>query len=199
MDHQCPVCLHKINDPVETNCGHKFCGECLVGVWKIGSCNGPIRCPVCRQQVTIVLQCFRSRDASNSQLTHDINDYNRRFSGEPRPVSKFVSILNSLIASPSHIHLSLQWLDYIYDLPVLLRHMSSEFFSVGGLVYMFRIRVVLCFLAAIMYLISPLDFIPEAVFGLLGLFDDIFVILLLAIYITIIYRQFLASRWENDN
>jgi len=90
-------------------------------------------------------------------------------------------------------------LDYIYDLPTLLRHITSEFFSVGGLMYMFRIRIVICFTGAIMYLISPLDMIPEAVFGLFGLLDDVFVVLLVAIYITIIYRRFLANRWEEEN
>ena len=62
--------------------------------------------------------------------------------------------------------------------------------------YVFRLRIVLCVVAAIMYLISPLDMIPEAVFGIFGLFDDIIVVLLLAIYVTIIYRRFLSSRWE---
>lgn len=64
--------------------------------------------------------------------------------------------------------------------------------------YMLRIRIVLCFVAAIMYLISPLDMIPEAFFGALGLLDDLFVVLLLAVYVTMIYRRFLATRWEND-
>lgn len=65
--------------------------------------------------------------------------------------------------------------------------------------YMLRIRIVLCFIAAIMYLISPLDMIPEAIFGLLGLLDDIFVVILLAVYVTIIYRRFLANRWVDDD
>lgn len=69
----------------------------------------------------------------------------------------------------------------------------------GGLMYMFRLRIVLCFLAALMYLISPLDMIPEAVFGILGLLDDLFVVLLLAIYITVVYRRFLAGRWQEDS
>lgn len=49
-----------------------------------------------------------------------------------------------------------------------------------------------------MYLISPLDMIPEAVFGILGLLDDMFVVFLLAIYVTVIYRRFLATRWQNQ-
>lgn len=80
----------------------------------------------------------------------------------------------------------------------MLRHLSNDFFSSNGLFYMFRIRVFICVLAAIMYLISPLDMIPEAVFGIFGLIDDIVVVVLLAIYVTIIYRRFLSTRWNDD-
>ncbi|XP_054161791.1 E3 ubiquitin-protein ligase RNF170-like [Oppia nitens] len=183
MDNQCPVCLNEPRFPIETNCGHLFCAQCLIVYWQHGQWRGgPIKCPVCRQQVSVMLQCFQpntvlsdEESSERSRIMHDVNDYNRRYSGAPRPL-----------------------MDYIYDLPTLLRHLTSEFFTVGGLMYMFRIRIVLCFVAAIMYLISPLDMIPEAVFGLFGLLDDIFVVLLLAIYVTIIYRRFLSRRWEEE-
>ncbi|XP_055946466.1 E3 ubiquitin-protein ligase RNF170-like isoform X1 [Argiope bruennichi] len=178
-DHQCPVCLNEPHYPVETNCGHLFCAQCVITYWRHGNWMGAIHCPVCRQLVTALLQCFtNSSDLSSTErvrLLEEINDYNRHYSGEPRP-----------------------WLDYLWDLPTLLRHAGSEFFSVGGIMYMFRLRIFLCFIAAVMYLISPLDMIPEAVFGILGLLDDMFVVLLLAIYVTVIYRRFLAARWQNQ-
>lgn len=59
---------------------------------------------------------------------------------------------------------------------------------------MFRIRILLVLLAALLYLISPFDIIPEAAFGILGLLDDFFILLLLAIYVSIIYRRFVASQ-----
>lgn len=90
-------------------------------------------------------------------------------------------------------------MDYIRDLPTLLRHTYNEFFTVGGLIWMFRLRVMICFIAAVLYFISPLDIIPEAVFGLLGFLDDFFIILLLAIYITLIYRQFVQNRAAAGN
>lgn len=139
-----------------------------------------MRCPVCRQQVTVLFQAFTDSELNTAELQEtetrirlqqEINQYNRRFSGEPRP-----------------------YMDYIRDLPTISRHLWNEFFSVGGLVYMFRIRIVLCLLAGFIYLISPLDVIPEAVFGLLGFLDDLFVFLLLAIYLSILYRRYLADR-----
>lgn len=183
-DSQCPICLGTARYAIETNCGHLFCGQCMIMYWRHGTWLGAVRCPVCRQQVTLLLQCFTDGEQNSAELedvderntvTREINDYNRRFSGEPRPL-----------------------MDYVRDLPTLLRHLWNEFFSIGGLMYMFRFRIVLCFFAACMYLISPLDIIPEAVFGILGLLDDLFVMLLLAIYISIIYRRFIANRAQTN-
>ncbi|XP_014667062.1 PREDICTED: E3 ubiquitin-protein ligase RNF170-like isoform X2 [Priapulus caudatus] len=176
-DMQCPICLNHARFAVETNCGHMFCGLCIITYWQHGTWLGAVSCPVCRQQVTVLLCYFNEAVLSEqdieerNQLIVDINGYNRRYSGEPRSV-----------------------LDYLYDLPTLLRHAVSEFFSVGGLMAMFRLRLLLCFFAALLYLISPLDILPEAVFGILGLIDDVFVLLLLAVYVSIIYRRYLADR-----
>ena len=87
-----------------------------------------------------------------------------------------------------------QLLDYLYDMPTLLRHLMQELFSVNGLVWMFRIRIILCLFAALLYLLLPFDLLPEAVFGILGYLDDILVVLLLTVYVTVIYRNFVANR-----
>ena len=87
-----------------------------------------------------------------------------------------------------------QIMERIMDLPTLLRHAFREMFSVGGLFWMFRIRIILCLMGAFFYLISPLDFVPEALFGILGFLDDFFVIFLLLIYISIMYREVITQR-----
>lgn len=61
---------------------------------------------------------------------------------------------------------------------------------------MFRLRVLICFLVALLYLVSPLDIIPESVFGFFGFLDDLFITLLLAVYISVIYRRLIAERAE---
>lgn len=170
-DNKCPICLQDARYAVETNCGHLFCGQCIVTYWLFGNWLGAVQCPVCRQTVSLLLRDFPANSEGGEEIEQSIRDYNRRFSGQPRPV-----------------------MDYIWDLPALLRHLLREFFSVGGLVIMFRARIVLCVIAIIVYLISPLDILPEAVLGLLGLLDDVFVLLLVLVYMTIIYRQVVAQR-----
>ncbi|XP_048950981.1 E3 ubiquitin-protein ligase RNF170 isoform X2 [Canis lupus dingo] len=148
-------------------------GTCIIAYWRYGSWLGAISCPICRQTVTLLLTVFGENDQSQDvvSLRQDINDYNRRFSGQPRSI-----------------------MERIMDLPTLLRHAFREMFSVGGLFWMFRIRIILCLMGAFFYLISPLDFVPEALFGILGFLDDFFVIFLLLIYISIMYREVITQR-----
>ncbi|XP_064626664.1 E3 ubiquitin-protein ligase RNF170-like isoform X2 [Lineus longissimus] len=177
----CPVCLGDTSYAVETNCGHVFCGSCITTYWHYGSWLGAIRCPVCRQQVNILLFNFTEQEArtvtnERGEIVQEINNYNRRFSGEPRP-----------------------WMDYIRDLPTLLRYAGSEFFTWNGLVWVFHARILICCLAALLYFIIPFDIIPEGAFGLIGFFDDMFIVFMLAIYITIIYRRLVEARANNIN
>ncbi|XDV21522.1 hypothetical protein PO909_026613 [Leuciscus waleckii] len=156
-DMSCPVCLQQAVLPVETNCGHLFCAY-----WRYGAWLGAINCPICRQMVTLLFPLFHDTGPSAATadgqvepvlILTDINDYNRRFSGQPRSL-----------------------LDRLRDVPTLLRH------------------ILLVLLGALVYLASPLDFIPEGVVGLLGFLDDFFVILLLFIYISIMYREVVTQR-----
>ncbi|KAM4709738.1 E3 ubiquitin-protein ligase RNF170 isoform 1-T1 [Discoglossus pictus] len=171
-DMSCPVCLQQATFPVETNCGHLFCGPCIIAYWRYGSWLGAISCPICRQTVTLLFPAFQENGQQDAiEINQEVNSYNRRFSGQPRTL-----------------------MERIMDLPTLLRHAFREMFSVGGLFWMFRIRIVLCLLGALFYLVSPLDIIPEALFGILGFLDDFFVLFLLLIYISIMYREVVTQR-----
>ncbi|KAH0628424.1 hypothetical protein JD844_009573 [Phrynosoma platyrhinos] len=144
---------------------------CIIAYWRCGSWLGAIHCPICRQTVTLFLPLFSEGQEDAVQVLQDVSDYNRRFSGQPRSI-----------------------MERIMDLPTLLRHAFREMFSVGGLFWMFRIRIFLCLLGALLYLASPLDFLPEALFGILGFLDDFFVVFLLLIYISIMYREVVTQR-----
>ncbi|XP_067277251.1 finTRIM family, member 81 isoform X2 [Pseudorasbora parva] len=48
----CPICLHLLNNPVTTSCGHSFCMNCLNECWDQGDQKGVYSCPQCRQTFT---------------------------------------------------------------------------------------------------------------------------------------------------
>lgn len=180
----CPICISPHRLAVETNCGHKFCGFCLRNYLNnripgdFSIFNGRLSCPLCRQDINIMLLSFTPEEVQSNELEGEriaiettVHEYNIRFANGSR-----------------------NWLSYIRDCPVLVRHMLIDFFSFGGLVWMFRVRVIVCFLAAIMYLFLPLDIIPEAMFGFFGFLDDLIVFFLCAIYVSIIYRRVIINR-----
>lgn len=101
-----------------------------------------------------------------NQVSQEVVDYNRRFSGAPRD---FVEI--------------------IHDAPVLLRRLVTVAFSLRGLQALSRLRTLFLILVPIVYLLSPFDLLPEAVLGIVGLLDDVIVVVSMLLYATILYRS----------
>lgn len=173
-DRTCPICFAECRWAVLTNCGHLFCSQCILAYWNFTSPLAAVPCPVCRAPVNLLLTSYAEADpAAEGRAEADaaVNAYNRRFSGAPR-----------------------SFLDYVRDLPVLLPHLFRELFSFSGLMMVFRLRVLCCLLMAFLYVISPLDIVPEGVFGLFGLLDDLFILFILAVYLAAAYRSFVANR-----
>jgi RING finger protein 170 len=180
-NYDCAICLGEATLALETNCGHVYCGNCILEVWRRSNALQATTCPYCRQRITIILPYFsqEERDSADvaeietrSGLLTEVHTYNRRYSGEPRTL-----------------------LEMIRDLPVLLRHLVHYLFSGDGLHLAFQLRVAILAAVWLLYLLSPLDLIPEAVFGLVGLLDDL-VIFLLAMYLTFFFRQIMANMGE---
>ena len=88
----------------------------------------------------------------------------------------------------------LQLWDQIRDLPVLVPYLLRRLFSLEGLMWVFRLRVMLCIGGLVVYVLSPFDIIPETIFGLFGILDDIFVAFVLLLYATVAFRQVMANR-----
>mmetsp|Transcript_1242 Transcript_1242/g.1641 ORF Transcript_1242/g.1641 Transcript_1242/m.1641 type:complete len:121 (+) Transcript_1242:303-665(+) len=63
--------------------------------------------------------------------------------------------------------------DKIRDVPFLMSIFTDEIVNSFGRVLLGRLDVALTILAMIVYLLSPFDLVPEAVFGLIGLIDDV--------------------------
>jgi len=181
LDNTCPVCFGICRYAVLTNCGHRFCSNCIITYWRVGRWIGnAVECPVCRVRVTLLLPDFlngavgdgdhQAEIEARTEAIAEIREYNRRFSGLPR-----------------------SFMDYLRDAPVLLRHLWHRLFTMGGLMLIFRLRILLCFAAMFLYVLSPLDILPEAVFGLLGIMDDLFIVGMALFYVMALYRHYIGQ------
>ncbi|XP_023344930.1 E3 ubiquitin-protein ligase RNF170 [Eurytemora carolleeae] len=148
----CAICLSETRFAVQTNCGHSYCGNCILEVWRRSSQLSAITCPYCRQRITLLLSYFSQEERTaaepgdveirNKVLEH-IYAYNKRHSGEPRSI-----------------------LEIIRDVPTLLRHLVLRFFDGDdGINFAFQLRIIALVLFWITYLLSPLDLIPEVPFN----------------------------------
>lgn len=126
---------------------------------------------------------------ADDDLQDQVADYNQRMSGQWRPVS-------ALPESPfsCSIYLYPQLWSYLCDVPILLRHLWQELFSDRGPLLIRRLYLVYVAGLLLLYLLSPFDIIPESVFGVIGLLDDLVLLLIAAVYIAFVYRAVLTQR-----
>ncbi len=61
-----------------------------------------------------------------------------------------------------------------------------------------RLYILLVLFLAVLYLISPIDLIPEALFRVLGLGDDLFAMAMALLYGVNLYREYIVRIGEEQ-
>lgn len=82
-------------------------------------------------------------------------------------------------------------MDHLRDFPTMFRQMAARIFQMENA---FKLRAFFMILGLVLYVLSPLDIIPEAVFGVIGLIDDI---LLVGIVLMVLTSAFYTAYSNN--
>ena len=82
----------------------------------------------------------------------------------------------------------------MYDFPTLMRYLIHDLFTVSGLLCIHRLHILLIFVLLLLYIVFPLDILPEAVLGFVGLLDDVLILVGVLVYLTLIYRAHVTNR-----
>eukprot|EP01135_Chromosphaera_perkinsii_P009898 Nk52_evm1s1957 gene=Nk52_evmTU1s1957 len=169
LDQMCPVCLCEAENPIETNCGHLFCCACFMEYWRHNRRSQAMTCPYCRSNVNGLI--LRSpQDSYSAHNLSQIGDYNRMYSDLPRT-----------------------WMETFRDLPILLRRFYYDIVSIGtsssAISYEFRLFSISIVLLNMLYILSPIDILPEMLLGVFGYFDDFMFLLITIFNITSLYRE----------
>eukprot|EP00250_Pteridium_aquilinum_P032983 c5048_g1_i2 orf=150-938(+) len=171
----CSICHDSFAFPCQANCAHWFCGDCILRVWQHTSALQPCRCPICRRPINLLIPSdFEwSRDPEAQRVLRDVANYNRYHGGGP------VSILQRA-----------------RDMPLLLRRLVQDLMDPQrALPLVHRTRIIIYLLLLAFYVFSPLDILPEAIFGFIGLLDDFLVMLLVLFHLAAMYRTALVYRF----
>lgn len=166
----CPICLETLSFAVRTNCSHIFCADCIRRCWQAqGELFAGPPCPMCRRRISLLIPTPFD-DNIPLELRESIEQFNRRFSGVPRTLS-----------------------EYMADLPSLARALGQELTSLRLFYIISRARIVFALIVAAIYLLSPFDIVPEAIFGVLGLLDDLFLYIVVGFMVLHWFRALMAT------
>ena len=79
-------------------------------------------------------------------------------------------------------------------MPALLQHLRRDTFRLqGGLPICSKLYYLMLALVLLLYILSPVDLIPEGIFGIFGLADDLCALLYVALYATGAYRTYITN------
>ena len=72
---KCPICLELVSNPVQTSCGHLFCGKCITST---------VNCPVDRKRFTKTTDHFNKRRLGNFRVLCPNSEKGCEWEGELR-------------------------------------------------------------------------------------------------------------------
>jgi len=140
-DH-CAICYCDIDKEVKSNCGHVFCGECLIKFWHSKK-QQKMSCPLCRCDVNVLIPNFALQQPDQSEeyeeMITNINKYNIACSNCP------TTILELVLGSPESMKIFLESLPSRKSFIKAFKYFVAFLYGLG----------------MIIYLVSPAEAIPE--------------------------------------
>uniref|UniRef100_A0A1D1Y3J6 E3 ubiquitin-protein ligase RNF170 n=1 Tax=Anthurium amnicola TaxID=1678845 RepID=A0A1D1Y3J6_9ARAE len=172
----CSVCHDSFNLPCQANCSHWFCGECILRVWHHGSALQACKCPICRRLITLLVPSevtqHQHRETEVGRVLENIQQYNRFFGGGSRSLNQ-----------------------RLRDLPFFLGRLLRELMDPQrSLPLVVKAQMIFVMVVSAIYVLSPVDILPEGVLGVIGLIDDFLVLLIVFLHLSAIYRSVLLNR-----
>ena len=169
---QCPICLERLRFAVETSCGHAYCGECLREWWQQNS-RIRIICALDRNLVSFLVPSHSIR----AQCDNEANQVNRQGASRAE-IDRFVREYNML--------------PEILSLGSIYQALRVGLLSIGQLSFQDRYvlsQTILYLIIFLFYFLSPIDFLPETFFGLVGLIDDLLILFVIVYNVGIMIRN----------
>lgn len=174
-DDCCPICFGDFTVSCRTNCGHWFCGNCILQLWMYRGALRACKCPICTcsiSKLTPEASLFSREEKEVVDLLKGIERYNRLYVGG----------LNGLLLK----------------IPLLLRRVFWALIDMLLDPHQIRLNYNVMRLVALLlgwiYRTCDFDFIPTGRLGIYGLFDSCAVIVVVVLFFAGLYRKWVRGR-----
>ncbi|KAL4272906.1 hypothetical protein GQ457_13G007400 [Hibiscus cannabinus] len=170
-DDCCPICFGPFTVPCRSNCGHWYCGSCILQFWNYSSASQPCKCPMCACKiVNLMPEASLQQQQSSQEVTEvlkSVQRYNLLFIGGVRG---FIQ-------------------QKVWELPFLIKRMVQGLMDPDtNDTYLAEIRL-FAMLLSIIYRATPFDFIPTGGLGISRVFDCSAIALVLILRLVGMYRR----------
>ncbi|KAK8527847.1 hypothetical protein V6N13_085656 [Hibiscus sabdariffa] len=180
-DDCCPICFGSFTVPCRSDCGHWYCGSCILQFWNYSSASQPCKCPMCACNIVNLMPEATLQQQQQSQevseVLKSIQRYNLLFLGGARG---FIQKVREL---PFFIKRMFQGLmdpdtndTYIAEMRLFA-------------VKVCRLACMSMMLLSIIYQATRFDFIPTGGLGIGRVFDFSAMALVLILRLVGIYRR----------
>ncbi|KAB5561254.1 hypothetical protein DKX38_006211 [Salix brachista] len=171
LDDCCPICFGTFNVPCKANCGHWYCGNCILQYWKYSGPSSRCKCPMCSSRIsnlTPEASLHGQQELEVIKVLEDVRRYNHVFVGGVRGFARKVHVV-----------------------PFLFKRMLEEMMDPDGHNFFLYEKLMRMFaiLLAILYISSPFDFIPLGRIGVVRLFEYMSMVLAVSLRVAGIFRR----------
>ncbi|XP_034917020.1 uncharacterized protein [Populus alba] len=180
LDDCCPICFGTFDVPCKANCGHWYCGSCILQYWKYSGPSSRCKCPMCSSRIsnlTPEASLHGQQEQEVVKVLEDVRRYNHVFVGGVRGLARKVHVV-----------------------PFLFKRMLEEMMDPDGhnfFLYEKLMRMFAIFLA-ILYISSPFDFIPLGRIGVVRLFEYMSMLLAVTLRLAGIFRRRRLNQQEAE-
>ncbi|XP_022746473.1 armadillo repeat-containing protein 6 [Durio zibethinus] len=169
-DDCCPICFGSFTVPCRSNCGHWYCGSCILQFWNYSSTSKPCKCPMCACKIVNLMP-----EASLQQQQQD---------QEVTEVLKSVQRYNLLFLGGAR-----GFVQKVLELPFFIKRMFQGLMDPDANdTYIAEMRL-FAMVLSIIYRATRFDFIPTGGLGIGRVFDFSAITLVLILRLVGIYRR----------
>ncbi|CAL1410063.1 unnamed protein product [Linum trigynum] len=169
VDDCCPICFGDFSVACKANCGHWYCGGCILQFWNYSAAARPCKCPMCSSSITKLTpeaSLLNQPEQGVKEVLRDVERYNRLYVGGAR------GLVQKVRESP------------LFFKRIVMRMMDPDRPE-----YFLQEARLLAMIMSIVYAFSPFDFIPTGGAGVVRLFDHAAIIIVLGLRLIGLYRR----------
>ncbi|KAK8259199.1 hypothetical protein V6Z12_D13G040400 [Gossypium hirsutum] len=169
-DDCCPICFGSFTVPCRSNCGHWYCGSCILQFWNYSSASMPCKCPMCACKIVNLMpeaSLQQQQDQDVTQVLKSVQRYNLLFVG----------------GALGYIQQKLR------QLPFFMKKIFQGLMDPDANdTYIAEMRL-FAMVLSIIYRATPFDFLPTGGVGIGRVFDFSAITLVLILRLVGIYRR----------